>query len=101
MAGEPEALYLVSYPVDGATIARAWISGGGAAKFLLNDGMNAQEFIDAVGAQYINEAYGTSSGTSKTASTLPNFSAFTVRRSSGWIGSTPCCAAPAAITRSV
>ncbi|MBR2686870.1 MAG: ABC transporter substrate-binding protein [Aquamicrobium sp.] len=69
MAGEPEALYLVSYPVDGATIARAWISGGGAQKFLLNDGMNSAEFIDAVGAQYLNEAYGTSSGTSKTAST--------------------------------
>ena len=69
MSGEPEALYLVSYPVDGATIARAWISGGGPAKFLLNDGMNAQEFIDAVGAQYLNDAYGTSSGTSKTAST--------------------------------
>ena len=69
MAGEPEALYLVSYPVDGATIARAWISGGGAAKFLLNDGMNSQEFIDAVGAQYLNDAFGTSSGTSKTAST--------------------------------
>ena len=32
MAGEPEALYLVSYPVDGATIARAWISGGGPAE---------------------------------------------------------------------
>ena len=32
MAGDPEALYLVSYPVDGATIARAWISGGGAAE---------------------------------------------------------------------
>ncbi|MBL8577325.1 MAG: ABC transporter substrate-binding protein [Mesorhizobium sp.] len=69
MAGEPEGLYLVSYPVDGATIARAWISGGGPAKFLLNDGMNSQEFIDAVGAQYLNEAYGTSSGTAKTAST--------------------------------
>ena len=41
MAGEPEALYLVSYPVDGATIARAWISGGGPQKFLLNDGMNS------------------------------------------------------------
>ena len=79
MAGEPEGLYLVSYPVDGATIARAWISGGGAAKFLLNDGMNAQEFIDAVGAQYLNEAYGTSSGTSKTASTeyfYGNYEAF-------------------------
>ncbi|PLP61165.1 amino acid ABC transporter substrate-binding protein [Mesorhizobium loti] len=69
MTGEPEALYLVSYPVDGATIARAWISGGGAQKFLLNDGMNSAEFVDAVGAQYLNEAYGTSSGTSKTAST--------------------------------
>ena len=69
MAGEPEALYLVSYPVDGATIARAWISGGGAQKFLLNDGMNSAEFIDAVGAQYLKEAYGTSSGTSKTSST--------------------------------
>ena len=69
MAGEPEALYLVSYPVDGATIARAWISGGGPAKFLLNDGMNSQEFIDAVGAQYLNDAYGTSSGTTTTAST--------------------------------
>jgi ABC-type branched-subunit amino acid transport system substrate-binding protein len=69
MAGEPEALYLISYPVDGATIARAWISGGGAPKFLLNDGMNSADFIQAVGAQYLNDAYGTSSGTTTTAST--------------------------------
>jgi branched-chain amino acid transport system substrate-binding protein len=69
MAGDPDGLYLVSYPVDGATIARAWISGGGPAKFLLNDGMNSSDFIAAVGAQYLNEAYGTSSGTEKTRST--------------------------------
>lgn len=69
MAGEPEALYLVSYPVDGATIARAWISGGGPQKFLLNDGMNSSDFIASVGAQYLESAYGTSSGTSPTAST--------------------------------
>ncbi len=69
MKGEPEALYLVSYPVDGATIARAWISGGGPQKLLLNDGMNSTDFINSVGAQYLNEAYGTSSGTSPTAST--------------------------------
>ncbi|KGM35594.1 ABC transporter substrate-binding protein [Inquilinus limosus] len=69
MAGEPEALYLVSTPVDGATIARAWISGGGAQKLLLNDGMNSSDFIDSVGAQYLNDAYGTSSGTTKTDST--------------------------------
>ena len=69
MAGSPDALYLVSYPVDGATIARAWISGGGPDKFLLNDGMNSSDFISAVGAQYLNDAYGTSSGTTETQST--------------------------------
>ncbi|WP_160008689.1 ABC transporter substrate-binding protein [Rhizobium sp. 18055] len=69
MAGEPDALYLVSTPVDGATIARAWISGGGKQNFLLNDGMNSKDFIDSVGAQYLENAYGTSSGTSPTAST--------------------------------
>ena len=69
LAGEPEGLYLVSYPVDGATIARQWIAQGGPQKFLLNDGMNSSDFIDAVGAEYLNDAYGTSSGTSPTAST--------------------------------
>ncbi|WP_139275974.1 ABC transporter substrate-binding protein [Pararhizobium antarcticum] len=69
MAGEPDALYLVSTPVDGATIARAWISGGGKQAFLLNDGMNSKDFIESVGAQYLENAYGTSSGTAPTAST--------------------------------
>jgi hypothetical protein len=52
-----------------ARTMRAWISQGGPAKFLLNDGMNSSEFIEAVGAQYLNDAYGTSSGTVETAST--------------------------------
>ena len=69
MAGEPDALYLIATPVDGATIARAWIAGGGPQKFLLNDGMNSSDFIASVGAQYLGDAYGTSSGTSPTAST--------------------------------
>lgn len=69
MGGEPDGLYLISYPVDGATIARTWISQGGVQKFLLNDGMNSPDFIEAVGAEYLKDAYGTSSGTSPTAST--------------------------------
>jgi branched-chain amino acid transport system substrate-binding protein len=79
MEGEPDGLYLISTPVDGATIARAWISGGGTPKFLLNDGMNSPDFIKSVGAQYLNEAYGTSSGTSPTKSTeyfTANYEAF-------------------------
>jgi branched-chain amino acid transport system substrate-binding protein len=69
MQGSPDALYLVSYPVDGATIARTWISQGGVKKFLLNDGMNSAKFVQDVGAQHLEEAYGTSSGTTKTPST--------------------------------
>lgn len=79
MAGKPDALYLISYPVDGATIARAWITDGGPQKFLLNDGMNSSDFINAVGAKYLNDAYGTSSGTDETQSTkyfYSNFQAF-------------------------
>lgn len=69
LEGGPEALYLISYPVDGATIARQWISQGGPQKFLLNDGMNSADFIASVGAEYLNDAFGTSSGTNPTAST--------------------------------
>jgi len=79
LGGDPDALYLISYPVDGATIARAWISKGGPRKFLLNDGMNSGDFVEAVGAKYLNEAYGTSSGTEDSASTAyfnANYKAF-------------------------
>jgi branched-chain amino acid transport system substrate-binding protein len=69
MASKPDGLYLIATPVDGATVARAWISKGGVPKFLLNDGMNSPDFIQSVGAKYLNDAYGTSSGTSPTAST--------------------------------
>ena len=69
LAGHPDALYLISTPVDGATIARTWISQGGTRKLLLNDGMNSADFISAVGAKYLNEAFGTSSGTQPSAST--------------------------------
>lgn len=64
-----DGLYLIATPVDGATIARAWISQGGVQKFLLNDGMNSPDFIASVGKKFLNDAYGTSSGTSPTAST--------------------------------
>mgnify|MGYP001037428788 CR=1 FL=1 len=69
MADEPQGLYLIAYPGDGATIARTWIGQGGPQVFLLNDGMNSAEFINAVGAEYLNDTYGTSSGTTTTPST--------------------------------
>lgn len=82
LQGNPDALYLVSYPGDGTAIARTWISQGGVKKFLLNDGMNSAKFIGDVGAQHLNDAHGTSSGTTRTPSTeyfareYPPFSKF-------------------------
>ena len=69
LRGDPPALYLVSYPGDGTTIARTWIQQGGAQTFLLNDGMNSADFIRDVGPRFLNNAYGTSSGTVTTPST--------------------------------
>ena len=86
--GNPDALYLVSYPGDGTTIARAWISLGGVKKFLLNDGMNSAKFIADVGPQHLNDAIGTSSGvgsaTDRTMSGAPSSGSSTTSSSAGW-----------------
>jgi branched-chain amino acid transport system substrate-binding protein len=66
---DPAALYFIGYPGDGTTIIRTWVQQGGPQKFLFNDGMNAADFIKGVGPQYLNTAFGTSSGTTKTEST--------------------------------
>lgn len=79
LGGHPHALYLVSTPVDGATIARAWIAAGGPRRFLLNDGMNSADFVRSVGAKYLEEAYGTSSGTVPSASSRYFAEAFRAR----------------------
>ena len=69
LKGDPPALYFIGYPGDGTTIVRTWIQQGGPQKFLLNDGMNAADFIKGVGPQFLANAFGTSSGTNKTPST--------------------------------
>ena len=66
---DPAALYFIGYPGDGTTIVRTWIQQGGPQRFLLNDGMNTTDFIKGVGKQFLNNAYGTSSGSTKTPST--------------------------------
>lgn len=69
LKGDPPALYFIGYPGDGTTVIRTWLQQGGARKFLFNDGMNAADFIKGVGPQFLNDAYGTSSGTNRTPST--------------------------------
>lgn len=84
MAEQPDALYLVSTPGDGATIARTWISQGGVQKFMLSDGMGSEDFIKSVGAQYLNDAYGASAGTDRSPSTEYFARAFTSYAGLDW-----------------
>ena len=69
LKSDPPALYFIGYPGDGTTIVRTWIQQGGPQRFLLNDGMNAADFIKGVGPQFLTNAFGTSSGTTSTPST--------------------------------
>lgn len=68
----PDALFLIGYPGDGTTIAREWIAAGGPQKFLLPDGLQSQDFVNDVGAQYMKNVHGTAAG-SETTPSLANF----------------------------
>ena len=69
LQGDPPALYLIGYPGDATTILRTWIQQGGPQRFLLNDGLNSADLIKGVGPQFLNNAFGTSSGTTRSPST--------------------------------
>jgi neutral amino acid transport system substrate-binding protein len=61
LAAGPDSVYLVAFPQDGATIAREWLSFGGTQSLLLNNALRANEFLKAVGAKFLQNAYGVDS----------------------------------------
>ena len=63
LQGKPQALALFSYPENGVTIMRQALELGFTGKFLLADGMKAQEVVQNVGVQYVQGTYGTTAGT--------------------------------------
>ncbi|MGE3539192.1 MAG: ABC transporter substrate-binding protein [Candidatus Tectimicrobiota bacterium] len=62
LKGKPQALVLFSYPENGVTIMRQALELGFRGKFLLADGMKAQEVVQNVGLQYVQGTYGTTAG---------------------------------------
>ncbi|MDD5772868.1 MAG: ABC transporter substrate-binding protein [bacterium] len=56
---EPDALLVIAYPENGVRILREAIEFGLANKFLLTDGMKADEIIKNIGGKYLNGTYGT------------------------------------------
>ena len=58
MAEKPDALFLVAFPQDGATMTREWISLGGTQNLILNNALRSPDYIKLVGAKYLQSAFG-------------------------------------------
>ncbi|MBV1693236.1 MAG: ABC transporter substrate-binding protein [Hyphomicrobiales bacterium] len=58
LAAKPESLLLIGFPKDAVTIVREWLSLGGSQKIALNNSMRVKDFVDGVGARFLNEAFG-------------------------------------------
>jgi branched-chain amino acid transport system substrate-binding protein len=58
MADKPDAVFLVAFPQDGATMTREWISLGGTQNFILNNALRTPDYVRAVGAKYLQHAFG-------------------------------------------
>lgn len=58
LRSDPDSLFLVAFPADGATALREWLSLGGPQNLLLSNALRSSEFVDAVGAQYLTNAVG-------------------------------------------
>lgn len=69
LKGSPQALFLVAYPTEGATIMREWISNQGPTTYLFPDALNSPQFIGNVGGRYLNgHVWGTVPGSLSTPS---------------------------------
>ncbi len=58
LAEDPDAVFFVAFPQDGATMVREWISLGGTQNMILNNSLRTPDFVQAVGGQYLENAYG-------------------------------------------
>ncbi|NBC95151.1 MAG: ABC transporter substrate-binding protein [Deinococcus-Thermus bacterium] len=59
LAGDAQALVLIGYPENGATILRQALEEGFFDRFIFTDGMKAPEIIEQIGAEFLNGSFGT------------------------------------------
>jgi branched-chain amino acid transport system substrate-binding protein len=58
LAAKPESLLLIGFPKDGITIVREWLSLGGTKTIALNNSMRTMDFVNGVGAKFVEDAFG-------------------------------------------
>ena len=68
MEGDPDSLFLVAFPVDGATITREWISLGGTGNLIVNNSLRSADYLEAVGSKHLTGLVGYDSAQPRTES---------------------------------
>lgn len=68
LEGEPDSLYLVAFPVDGATITREWLQLGGTGNLVVNNSLRSADYLAAVGSQHLANLIGYDSAPPRTES---------------------------------
>ncbi|MBF0247183.1 MAG: ABC transporter substrate-binding protein [Alphaproteobacteria bacterium] len=58
-SGGATHLVLIAYPESGIPILKQSLEGGYFMKFVFSDGMKANDIVDAIGAEYLDGAFGT------------------------------------------
>jgi len=58
LEGDPDSLFLVAFPVDGATITREWLSLGGTGNLIVNNSLRSDDYIQAVGSKHLQNLQG-------------------------------------------
>jgi ABC-type branched-subunit amino acid transport system substrate-binding protein len=68
LEGDPDSLYLVAFPVDGATITREWLQLGGTGNLVVNNSLRSADYLQAVGSQHLTGLIGYDSAPPRTES---------------------------------
>jgi len=58
LEGDPDSLFLVAFPVDGATLTREWLSLGGTDNLIVNNSLRSSDYFEAVGTKYLQNLQG-------------------------------------------
>lgn len=58
LQGNPDSLFLVAFPVDGATITREWLALGGTDNLIVNNSLRSDDYFQAVGSKYLQNLQG-------------------------------------------
>lgn len=68
LEGDPDSLYLLAFPVDGATMTREWLQLGGTGNLIVNNSLRSADYLAAVGSQHLGGLIGYDSAQPRTES---------------------------------